>query len=247
MRYALTVILLAAVSSADAQPAGKFPPDSLINTKVIPKGTPVTEVVGTMRNFTSALGVRCQFCHEGKEGMPLAQFDFASDKKRNKLVARQMMRMLQEINRRLDTLPERPKPLIVAECATCHRGVSRPVPLFTIVQEAAVNVSADSAVRAYRALRERYYGRDAYDFSESALNIAAFRTARAGKPDEGLALLRYNEALFPNSSGMAVFKGNILLMKGDTSAAVAAFREAVRRDSTNTEARNRLQTFEKRR
>jgi hypothetical protein len=247
MRYALTVILLAAVSSAEAQPPGKWPPDSLINTKVIPHGTPVAEVIGVMRNFTSALGVRCQFCHEGREGMPLEQFDFASDKKRNKLVARQMMRMLQEVNRRLDTLPERPKPLAVAECATCHRGVSRPVPLFTIVQEAAVNVSADSAVRAYRALRARYYGRDAYDFSESALNIAAFRTARAGKPDEGLALIRFNEEMFPNSSGMSVFKGNILLMKGDTGAAIAAFREAVRRDSSNAEARARLQSIEPRR
>jgi Flp pilus assembly protein TadD len=53
--------------------------------------------------------------------------------------------------------------------------------------------------------------------------------------------------MFPNSSAMSVFKGNILLMKGDTASAVAAFREAVRRDSTNAEARNRLQAFEKRR
>ena len=36
---------------ASAQPAGKFPPDSLINTKVFPHSTPVTEVVGAMRNF----------------------------------------------------------------------------------------------------------------------------------------------------------------------------------------------------
>jgi hypothetical protein len=245
MRYLLTLILVAAVSSAHAQPAGKFPPDSLVNTKVIPHTTPVQDVIGIMRNFTSALGVRCQFCHEGKEGQPLAQFDFPSDNKRNKLVARQMMRMVQEINRRLDTLPERPQPLFVAECAMCHRGVSRPVPLFTIVQRAAVTAGSDSAVRAYKALRARYYGRDAYDFSESSLNTAAFRTARAGKPDEALALLKYNEELYPNSSGMSVFKGNILLMKGDTAAAVLAFREAVQRDSTNNEARNRLQTFDK--
>jgi hypothetical protein len=247
MRYPALLILVVAASSANAQPAGKFPPDSLVNTKVIPHNTPVADVVGMMRNFTSALGVRCQYCHEGKEGQPLAQFDFASDNKRNKLVARQMMRMVQEINHRLDTLPERPQPLFVAECSMCHRGVSRPVPLFAIVQQTAVTAGADSALRAYKALRTRYYGRDAYDFSESALNVAAFRTARAGKPDEALALLKYNEELYPNSSGMSVFKGNILLLKGDTSAAVVAFREAVQRDSTNNEARNRLQTFEKKR
>jgi hypothetical protein len=240
----LTFTLVIGVSSvASAQPPGKFPPDSLINTKVIPHSTPVIEVVGTMRNFTSALGVRCQFCHVGREGQPLGEFDFASDQKRNKLVARQMMLMVAEVNRRLDTIPERGKPPVTATCMTCHRGVSRPVPLYDLVQDAAVTVGADSAVRAYKALRARYFGRDAYDFSEPSLNIAAFRTARAGKPDEALTLLSYNEELFPNSSAMAVFKGNIQLMKGDTVAAEAAFREAIRRDSTNMEARGRLQAI----
>src|SRR5690348_404152 len=133
MRY-LSVLLLFVSSLASAQPPGKFPPDSLVNTKVFPHTTPVRDVIGTMRDFTSALGVRCQFCHVGEEGQPLAQFDFASDKKRNKLVARQMMLMLQEINRRLDTIPEKGTPAITAVCSTCHRGVSRPVPLYTLIQ-----------------------------------------------------------------------------------------------------------------
>jgi hypothetical protein len=239
----ITGLLLGVASVTSAQAPGKFPPDSLINVKVIPRSTPVADVVGTMRNFTSALGVRCQFCHVGREGQPLAEFDFASDQKRNKLVARQMMRMLADINARLDTLPERGHPEVTATCATCHRGVSRPVPLFSLIQDAAVAVSADSAIAAYETLRKRYYGRDAYDFSEPALNIAAFRTARAGKPDEALKLLSYNEKLYPNSSALSVFKGNIQLMKGDTTAAEASFREAIRRDSTNNEARGRLQAI----
>jgi predicted negative regulator of RcsB-dependent stress response len=123
--------------------------------------------------------------------------------------------------------------------------VSRPVPLSQLIQEATVSVSADSAINAYKTLRARYYGRDAYDFTEPSLNVAAFRAARAGKPDEALKLLKYNEELFPNSSGMSVFKGNILLIKGDTAAAEAAFREAIRRDSTNTEAKGRLQAIGK--
>src|SRR6476661_4592006 len=121
--FAPAVSLLAlAASHVCAQGPAKFPPDSLVNTKVIPKSTPVLQVIGTMRNFTSDLGVRCQFCHVGEEGQPLAQFDFPSDKKRNKLVARQMMLMLQEINRRLDTIPEKGTPAVTATCSTCHRG-----------------------------------------------------------------------------------------------------------------------------
>ena len=249
----LAIIVGASPAGLAAQAPGHWPPDSLINVKVIPKNTPVMQVVGMMRNFAGALGVRCQFCHVGQEGQPLAQFDFAKDEKRTKLVARQMMRMVEEINRRLDTLPHDPahehapaapspssaaSPLVT--CATCHRGISRPLPLATLMEQTAASAGADSAIRMYRALRERYYGRDAYDFGEPSLNVAAFRLGRAAKYAEAFALLRVNEELFPNSSGMAVFRGNISLMQGDTNAAAAAFREAVRRDSTNDEAKGRL-------
>lgn len=243
MRLIVFVLVAGVTSIASAQPAGKFPPDSLINMHVMPRSTPVMDVIGTMRNFTSALGVRCQFCHVGQEGQPLAQFDFASDQKRNKIVARQMMRMVADINKRLDTIPARSQPGVTATCMTCHRGVSRPIPLPQLVQETAVSVSADSAISAYKILRARYYGRDAYDFSEPSLSIAAFRTARAGKVDEALKLIHYNEGLYPNSSAMSVFKGNIQLMKGDTTAAEASFREAIKRDSTNNEAKGRLQAI----
>jgi predicted Zn-dependent protease len=98
----------------------------------------------------------------------------------------------------------------------------------------------DSALRAYRALRDRYYGSDSYDFREPTLNIAAFRLGRANRIPEALVILDFNEQLFPNSSPLAVFRGNIQLMRGDTTAAEAAFREAIRRDSSNAEARGRL-------
>src|SRR6266480_3968086 len=67
------VLLIAAFTAPAvvlAQAPGHFPPDSLISVKVIPKSTPVMQVVGMMRNFTGALGVRCPFCHVGQEGQP---------------------------------------------------------------------------------------------------------------------------------------------------------------------------------
>jgi hypothetical protein len=238
----LAVGLVLVSGALSAQVPGHFPPDSLINVKVIPRNTPVMQVVGMMRNFAGALGVRCHYCHVGQEGMPLGQFDFAKDEKRTKLTARQMMRMVEEINRRLDTLPEHAQMTSHVEvtCNTCHRGVSRPTPLEQLIQETAQTAGIDSATRAYRALRERYDGRAAYDFGEPTLDIAAFRLARAGKFDEAFAILRLNEGQFPTSSNLATFRGNINLMKGDTAAAIPAFREAVRRDSTNGEAQGRL-------
>jgi Photosynthetic reaction centre cytochrome C subunit len=242
----MTKLLLAALvcltGRLAAQAPGHFPPDSLVNVKVIPKNTPVIQVIGMMRNFAGALGVRCQFCHVGQEGQPLGQFDFAKDEKRTKLTARQMMRMVEEINRRLDTLPEHAQMTSHVEvtCKTCHRGVSRPMPLEQLIQETAQTSGADSATRAYHALRDRYYGRASYDFGEPTLNIAAFQLARAGKFDEAFAILKLNEEQYPNSSNLSTFRGNINLLKGDTAAAVAAFREAVKRDSTNGEAQGRL-------
>ena len=241
----VAVAIVLAPAALASQASGKWPPDSLVNVKVFPKTTPVMDVVGAMRNFAFGLGVRCQYCHVGEEGMPLERFDFPSDEKRTKLVARQMMRMVQEINRRLDTIPGRTSPGLEVSCVTCHRGVSKPTPLATLIAEAATTAGSDSAIRAYRSLRERYYGRDAYDFGEGSLNTAAFRAGRAGKYDEAFALLKLNEELFPKSSGMYVFRGNINLMKGDTTAAEAAFREALKRDPSNGEARGRLRAIGK--
>ncbi len=245
MRASLVGISLAMLlpAVAHAQGPSKFPPDSLVNVKVIPKSTPVIQLIGTMRNFTSDLGVRCQFCHVGEEGQPLTQFDFPSDQKRTKLVARQMMLMVQEINRRVDTIPGHTADDPQVTCATCHRGISKPMPLYAVIVEADKAAGVDSATREYRALRQRYYGSGSYDFGEGQLNTAAFRLGQAGKFDDALALLKLNEEFYPTSSGMYVFRGNVLLMKADTNAAAAAYREAVRRDSTNNEAKGRLRTI----
>jgi hypothetical protein len=241
MRSFYCVLVVALFTSLlPAQPPGRWPPDSLVNTRVIPRTTPVSQVIGQMRNITAGLGVRCQFCHVGEEGLALDRFDFASDEKRTKLVAREMMRMVQSINHTLDSLPGRPTPALQVTCATCHRGVNRPVPLFQLIIDAATAAGADSAIRAYGALRQRYHGGDTYDFREPSLNIAAFRLGRANKFDEAFALLRLNEELFPGSSAMYVFRGNINLLRADTTGAAAAFREAIKRDPSNQEARGRL-------
>jgi hypothetical protein len=85
MKFSPAVLALLLVSAPlSGQAPGKWPPDSLVNLRVIPRSTPVMQVVGMMRNITGDLGVRCQFCHVGEEGQPLEQFDFASDQKRTR-------------------------------------------------------------------------------------------------------------------------------------------------------------------
>ena len=237
----LGLMLLAAPTLLPGQ--GRFPPESLVNVQVLPENLTPIQVIGQMRNYTGALGVRCQYCHVGEEGRDLATFDFVSDDKRPKRVAREMIRMVQMINGRLDSLPGREANGLQVTCNTCHRGVTRPIPLSTLIADVARASGADSALRAYRGLRTRYDNSGAYDFREGSLNTAAFGLATTMHFAEALVLLDFNETLYPNSSGMSVFRGNILLRRGDTTAAATAFREAIRRDSSNSEARGRLRTI----
>jgi hypothetical protein len=118
--------------------------------------------------------------------------------------------------------------------------VSRPVPLATIMVDASKAGGADSAARSYEALRERYYGRDAYDFGEGTLNAAALELARDKRYDLAFPLVDLNDRQFPNAAGIAVFRGDLELMRGDTTAAATAWRTALARDPKNQEAAARL-------
>jgi len=104
-----------------------FPPASFKNLQVLPKDATAGVVVGTMKGFANNLGVRCQFCHVGKEGMPLEQFDFVSDEVAQKKTARIMMRLTADINQQLDAaVPRAAGAEARVTCITCHRGKSTP-------------------------------------------------------------------------------------------------------------------------
>ena len=106
----------------------QFPPDTFVNLQVFPKDTKPDVLIQAMKNFTRALGVRCQFCHVGKEGQPLTEFDFIADTNPNKNTARMMMRMTGEVNAQLTKhWPDAPAKGYQVTCSTCHRGAQHPV------------------------------------------------------------------------------------------------------------------------
>jgi hypothetical protein len=236
------VSLVLPPSPANAQ--NRWPPDSLRNLKVFPASTTVPELVATMRRMTSALGVRCQFCHVGREGQPLDSFNFVSDDKRTKETARVMLRMVQEINQhQLPGIPERPSPAVEVTCMTCHRGVSRPIPLGTLLVQALETAGPDSARRAYQQLRARYHGRSAYDFGEPSLVGTAQDLARVRRYGEALVILQINDEQFPTSANTMNNIGDVHLARGDTSLAISSFRMARARDSTDAVSRSRLRAL----
>lgn len=240
MRLVLPVALLLAAAPLSAQ--GKFPPDSFTNLKVLPKNISQRELITTMRGFALGLGVRCTYCHVGQEGQPLDSVNFKSDDKRTKRVARAMIDMLNHINEEhLADVPDRPMPHIVVRCETCHRGVARPRLLDDDMQLYLADSGLAAAVRHYRELRAKYYGGEAYDFRELPLISLAQGEARANRIDNAIGLLQLSAEFYPTSGQTPMTLGNILLFKGDTAKAIAAFKDALAKDSTLGQARMQLQ------
>jgi hypothetical protein len=227
-----------------AQAQGKFPPDSLVNVKVIPKTTPVRDVINSMALITRSLGVRCTYCHVGQESAPLTTYDFVSDEKRTKQAARVMMQMVNAINgEHLPTVPARPSPALAVTCETCHRGVPRPEPIERIVEAALAAGGVDSATRAYKSLLARYERRGAYNFNDIPLTAMARQIAVQNRFDEALGLIALNEETHPQAPTVPFARGDILLVRRDTAGAVAAYRLALQRDSTFAPARAQLRAL----
>src|SRR5262245_8049917 len=103
------------------------------NLQVLPKDWSRQQVVQVMQGFTMALGVMCNYCHAemaGAQPGPNGQvpLDAASDEKQAKKTARVMMRLMTDVNTKLDTElgKSASAPNGRVQCATCHRGSAIP-------------------------------------------------------------------------------------------------------------------------
>ena len=120
--FAVSVAFAQAAAPPANTPAFANPPHK--NLKVLPQDIPGAQLLGTMKFFAQSLGVRCTFCHVGTEGQPLSTFDFASDAKPNKNVARGMIRMVKDLNTNLPVITGQADSKVT--CFTCHRGAEHP-------------------------------------------------------------------------------------------------------------------------
>jgi predicted Zn-dependent protease len=217
------------------------------------------EVLAVMRTFTTGLGVQCEFCHApaadaapagggggggggfggGRGGPPL---DFSLDTKETKKVAREMLKMMADINGKYlaalgRTIADRDR----VSCETCHHGLSKPRTLRSALTGAIEASGADSAVALYRSLRTRYYGSAAYDFSENALLVAAAEIARNNQRPAALSLLKLNLEFFGASVPTYQSLAQMSLLAGDTTAAIDALTKAIAIAPNNGQLQQMLQ------
>src|SRR5690242_16260317 len=158
------------------------------NLQFFPKDMTGQQILPIMQNFNASLGVNCTYCHNSEPPVDNPKNDFASDEKEPKKKARVMLAMARDINMKLQSELGKPAAeLTQVQCVTCHRGVAIPKQLTAIMMETAAKQGANMAIAQYQDLRKKYYGAQAYDFSEVSLFNAANQSLAANKPDDAIA------------------------------------------------------------
>ena len=117
--------------------------------------------------------------------------------------------------------------LVQVDCATCHRGNSKPEKIQDVLARTYHDKGIQKADAQYRELRERYYGGYTFDFSERALMILAERMAEKDDIAAALGFLALNLEFYPRSSGSYVLKGQVLTASGDNPAARESYQRAL--------------------
>jgi len=123
----LAVLAVAGLALAASTTLRAQIPEKFTNLQVLSKTTTRAELLPVMKGFALNLGIRCEHCHVG-EGNDLSKFDFASDTKPAKAVARRMMKMTAALNAEVSGIGD-PAPAGTAKitCFTCHRGAVKPL------------------------------------------------------------------------------------------------------------------------
>jgi hypothetical protein len=229
----IAVVTLAALPALGQAPAQEAPK----NLQVLPKDWTRAQVVAVMQNFNAALGVGCDHCHVTPQGAPP---DFASDDKPEKAAARAMMKFTGELNTNLVAALERPAAeLTRVGCITCHRGVPQPKQLAEILARTSADKGFAAASAQYTELKTKYYGAQAYDFSESGL-IATAQPLVPARADEAIQFLNLNLSVFPQSARTYVALAGAQVAKQDTAGAIASLEKALAIEPNNAAARRQL-------
>ncbi|MEN8374315.1 MAG: c-type cytochrome [Gemmatimonadota bacterium] len=234
--------LLLVATLAPARPAaaqGWSWPERAENLQDLPADFPPNRLRAVMTGFTRSLGVRCSYCHVGEEGQPLSTYDFPSDEKVQKRTAREMLRLLGSVNEHLGNI-EPTGEKVNMWCFTCHAGRARPQVLEEALMETYRAEGIDAAVAKYGALRERYYGRGAYNFSERSLNVMGYQLLREGDHEGAIRIFHLNTEHNPESANVWDSLAEGYMTAGMNGPARIFYRKSLELNPQNQNAIDKL-------
>lgn len=239
----LGLCLFAAALIAQGTLAQPRPEPKATNLQVLDSTISHDELIDQMGKFTLALGVGCDYCHAAAKDPNSREMDFASDAKKEKQVARAMLRMTRDINGTyIGKINELESPRVVVECVTCHRGQTEPIQLEDLLSRTLTEKGMPAVDSTYRALRADYYGSATFDFSERVLVHMAYDLSEEHSKD-AMSLLKLNEEFNPKSSFNQWAMGQLYLSDGDTVQAKAEFKRALEFDPKNRRAKRSLESL----
>lgn len=216
-RFLPMFLCLAAVSSFAQIP------DTFTNLQVLPKDISRADLIKQMRRMAGGLGVRCLECHVGTDGNRFTDVDFASDKKEKKQRAREMLKMVDDLNQNFFADSERK-----VSCYTCHHGMTQPRMIQDVMHEAIAEKGIDEAMDMYRAMHKEHYGRGRYDFDNVwILPTMADDYEREGKSDVAISLHRLNLEFHPNFGGSHFAFSGYYFDKGEDEKGTAHLKTAI--------------------
>ena len=187
----------------------------------------------TMRTYTEALGVTCDYCHSAPRGSGLPE--------PRKNTARQMAAMTRELNAKVVAATGKEEMLVTrVDCATCHRGVPIPKSLTLILNETVVRDGVPAALTQYNELRQQFFGRAAYDFGEETLINVARRIVEV-RPADSITILQEHLKHFPDSGSGYEALGYAYTRRNNDVEAIKALEKAVELSPNNVTARGRLE------
>jgi hypothetical protein len=204
-------------------------PESPKNLTVLPSSAKGRELQRIMFGFNNSLGVRCVFCHVGEDGKDFKEFDFVSDAKPMKGMARMMIKMTKEINGKyFEGMQDETGAPIQVNCQTCHRGNYAPITLEDKLKRTFDAAGIDSTIRLYRSLREQFYGGFTYNFKEGTLLRLADKIAEdSTNMSSAIAVVKLNIEMYPSFAFSYTHLASWYEDMGNTQGAIDNYRKAI--------------------
>lgn len=216
-------------------------PEKPQNLQVLPSDWPGSRLSAPMRGFTRALGVRCSYCHVGEEGQPLSTYDFVSDANPNKDRAREMLRMLGDINSHLKKIEPSGTKRVNMWCHTCHNGRPKPMTLGEELGETYRMKGLDAAIAQYNILKEKRTS--LYNFGEKTLNDFGYEVLN-DDPKGAVKIFKMNADTFPDSWNVWDSLADGYMKAGDLEKAKEYYKESLELNPRNQNAKNMLKKIQ---